>query len=220
MIPPAPLIPRGWWAWLAVSLALGLPACLTPVIPLELPAAWPDAVRAWVLHPDQGWRQTPWSWWSTAWVHGSLPHLQQNLAGLVVLALLAWVSAIPARAAAAWLIAWPLTHVGMLLRPELSTYIGMSGVLHAGAALIALHQITHAKQRAFQRIGLILAVGLVIKVLMENPWTTVLFMSKSSAINVAPWAHFCGLMAGLIGGGLTLVVVKRFPPNSSVITRH
>lgn len=220
MISPAHLIPRGTRAWVTVSLALGLPACMTPLIHLEQPAEWPDSIRAWVLHPDQGWDQSPWSWWATAWVHGSAPHLHQNLAALVALMLLAWISAISKRAALAWFIAWPMTHVGMLMRPELNTYIGMSGVLHAGAAIIALYQMMEPKQRPFRWIGLILAAGMGIKILMENPWTTVLFMSKSSAINVAPWAHFCGLMAGLIGGGLTLLMARRSPPNSSVITRH
>jgi hypothetical protein len=42
---------------------------------------------------------------------------------------------------AAWVCAWPLTQLGLLMRPDLSHYGGLSGVLHAGAAIVALHLV-------------------------------------------------------------------------------
>ena len=46
-----------------------------------------------------------------------------------------------ARCVAAWACAWPLTQLGLLVRPDLLHYGGLSGVLHAGAAIVALHLV-------------------------------------------------------------------------------
>lgn len=185
-------------SWLSLCLLLALPAWLLPWVSLDNPASWPVAMQALVLHPDQGWHQTGSSWWGTAWVHGSAPHLTRNLAGAALLAAMGWIAQVSWRATAAWLLAWPLTHVGMLWRPELTSYVGLSGVLHAGAAIVAMHQILTPPHANSRKLGSALLAGLVFKIIMENPWGPVLILSSTSAIKVAPWAHFSGVTAGLV----------------------
>lgn len=202
------------WLWLSLCVVLALPASLAPVIELDAPPSWPPLASAWALHPSLGWDQSLSSWWATAWLHGSTPHLRNNLAGTALLAAMGWVTRANGRSTLAWALAWPLTHVGMLLRPEISTYIGLSGVLHAGAMVLALQQIVTPSRPNHRQTGWILLGCLVFKIFMENPWSTVLILSSSSAIKVAPWAHFSGALAGLVCGALVLGWTKLQRPLS------
>lgn len=193
-------IAPGTWAWLLTSLMLGVPAALAGWVPLAQPSTqWPMWAQQWALHPDAGWHQPAWAFWSSAWLHGSSAHLHKNLIALGLLAILGASARLPRHATLAWLLAWPLTQIGMLHQP-LHTYIGLSGVLHAGFAVVALHQLTHPIQMdRHQRIlGLILLVGLIFKILMENPWQHALIQPAGSDINVAPWAHLSGAAAGAV----------------------
>lgn len=202
----------GRLGWLALCLLLALPAAALPIIDLEHPSLWPPSLQALVLHPHQGWRQSLPSWWAAAWLHGSEPHLWRNLAGVALVAGMGWAARVGPPATLAWLLAWPLTHIGMLWRPELTSYIGLSGVLHAGAAIVALQQIIRPPTPAARWPGWALLLGLITKVVMENPWGPVLILSSASAIKVAPWAHFSGVLAGLASGGLVLIGIKHLAP--------
>src|SRR5574343_827235 len=117
--------------WPMLSLALGLPAL---AVSLRPGAAL--AVLGW--SPSLAWEE-PWRWWSAAWVHLSPRHLAANLVGLALVALLGTAVRAGWRAAAAWALAWPLTHGLLLAQPALARYGGLSGVLHAGVAVAALH---------------------------------------------------------------------------------
>ena len=55
----------------------------------------------------------------------------------VLVAVLGLAAGCDRRAAAAWLLAWPLTQAALLLDPRLQWYAGASGVLHAGVAVAA-----------------------------------------------------------------------------------
>jgi len=215
---------RLWWA---LCLALALPTLVLNValrhwlpqgsVPLDMAVTdWPPLAQALVLRPDAGWAQPPWVWWSSAWLHGSSPHLMRNLAGLALLAALGTLVRPSRQAALAGWLAWPLTQLGMLAEPTLSSYVGLSGVLHAGVTVLALHAAVRplrqpaarpdvppvsstAPSPAGLRLSAIaLLVGLTVKVLMENPWGAALVASTSSAINVAPWAHLSGCAAGAL----------------------
>ena len=113
------------WLWLAALLGGGA------LLGWWLPA------NALDWQPDLAASQ-PWRAWTAAAVHWSALHLGANLAGLAVLAALGWVADLPRPAALAWACAWPMTHAGLLWRPELAHYGGLSGVLHAGVAVAAL----------------------------------------------------------------------------------
>ena len=196
----SPAIASGTRAWLLVSLILGVPAAIAGWVPLNQPSTqWPSWAQQWALHPDAGWHQPAWAYWTSAWLHGSSAHLSKNLMALGLLAVLGASARMPPRAALAWLLAWPLTQVGILQQP-LHTYIGLSGVLHAGFAIVALHQLTHPIQmdRHQSILGLILLLGLIFKILMENPWQHTLIRPAGSDINVAPWAHLSGAAAGAV----------------------
>ena len=186
-------------AWWLVCIALAWPALAFDPVPLTLPPDfWAALPRALVLRPDAGADQSLLSWWATVWLHGSLPHLWWNLAGTVLLILLGWVIRPGTVGAIAWLLAWPLTQVGMLLEPTLTTYVGLSGVLHAGVAVLGLSCLAPERRPANGVVGWVLLAWLGGKLLMENPWAHTLVMSSASAINVAPWAHLSGSVAGAL----------------------
>jgi membrane associated rhomboid family serine protease len=208
--------------WLGLALALAAPSACLEWVPLDQPAqTWPALAQALALHPDAGWHQAPWVWWTTAWLHGSPSHLHHNLVAATLLAIAGALSRLPpAMALAAWM-AWPLTHAGMLVGAPLHTYIGLSGVLHAQAAIVALHWLTAPAEHLpghlpshlfFSKIpkisGLLLGSGLIFKILMENPWQHPLIQSAGSDITVAPWAHLSGTAAGIALGLFTSVTAR------------
>jgi len=139
----------------------------------------------------------PWRWWSAAWVHYSRMHWLINLAGAAVVAVLGVAAHVDRRAALAWLLAWPLTHLGLLLRPELAHYGGLSGALHAGVAVIAV-QLLFTPQRRERTVGVLLAAGLLAKLIYEAPWGPVLRHPPGWDIAVAPLAHATGAAAGVL----------------------
>lgn len=181
-----------------MCLFLGIPAACLGWVPLDQPdTSWPSWASQMALHPNQPWYQSPWNWWSAAWLHGSAQHLQRNLMALSLIAALGYTARVPERTAWAWFFAWPITQLGMLGQP-LHVYIGLSGVLHAGAALIALHQVTKSTTPSGQILGYALLGALIFKILMENPWQHTLIRPPGSDINVAPWAHVSGALSALL----------------------
>lgn len=175
-------------AWAGLAAGLGLAALLAGLLPR--PAIdWQPALAA----------AEPWRAFSAAAVHYSPLHLAANLAGAVLVGLLGVVAELPVRCAWAWFAAWPLTHLGLLLRPELAHYGGLSGVLHAGVAVAAVHLIARGTPRR-RGIGAAILVGLVAKVLGESPWGPVLQLRDGWDIAVAPLAHATGTLAGVLCG--------------------
>lgn len=138
----------------------------------------------------------PWRAFSAIAVHYSTLHLTANLAGAALVGALGVAARVPAPAVWAWACALPLTQFGLLLRPELSHYGGLSGVLHAGAAVVAIHLVCTGP-RARRLIGAALGAGLVVKVLAESPWGAALRHPAGWDIATAPLAHASGLVAGL-----------------------
>lgn len=181
-------------AWLALAAVVAAAALAGALLTLSTPPAAPIATLDW--QPSLAWR-APWRWWTAALVHLSWFHLLANLAGIAVVALLGAVARLPARSALAWGIAWPLTHLGLLARPDLTHYAGLSGVLHAAVAIAAWHLLRHARgtERA---IGGLIAAGLLLKVLIEAPWGPPLRHPADWDIAIAPFAHATGAAAGLL----------------------
>jgi rhomboid family GlyGly-CTERM serine protease len=139
----------------------------------------------------------PWRAFTAAFIHWSPMHLGANLLGLVVVAALGVAAQAPLRLTLAWLAAWPLTHWALLLRPELAHYGGLSGVLHAGVAAVALWLVLLERGRR-QALGGAVWVGLLIKLALEQPWGPALRTGGGWDIAVAPLAHATGALAGML----------------------
>src|SRR5664280_3066833 len=127
---PAPA-PRAWMIVAAVLLLGSVATIGAPATSLD----WQPALV---------WRE-PWRAWTAAWVHYSALHLLANLVGGLVVVAFGIAARVPRRAAFAWLAAWPLTQAGLSLRPDLAHYGGLSGVLHAGVVVVAVHLIVEAR---------------------------------------------------------------------------
>ena len=195
---------RGRTAWLALAALLAGGAVAVAF------ATAASGVRPVALdwQPGLAWRE-PWRAWSAAWLHFSALHVGANLAGCALVAALGVAARVPARSAAAWLAAWPLTQLGLLARPDLLHYGGLSGVLHAGVAVCALHLALDARG-ARRRIGLAMLLVLSAKVASETPWSAALRQPAGWDIAVAPFAHLSGLLAGLGTAGVA-ELARRWP---------
>jgi rhomboid family GlyGly-CTERM serine protease len=179
-------VSRGAVAWCVVAGTLAVLATLLWRLPRES-LDW---------QPTLAFEQ-PWRAWSAAFAHWSGAHLAANLAGCVVVALFGVAADVPLPAAAAWLMAWPLGHALLALQPALTHYGGLSGVLHAGVAVAALHLVWHTRGRP-RAIGAAVALGLLLKLLLEAPWGTPSRVWPGWDIPVAPLAHATGAAAGLV----------------------
>lgn len=188
----------GRLAWCGVGLLLVLPSLLVHDQPLA------SRVMDW---QPRLWQAEPWRVWSAAWVHLSGLHLAANLAGGVLVIALGWAARLPPRAALAWALAWPATHLGLLAMPELLRYGGLSGVLHAGVAVAAVVLLRRAT-RAERRLGMAMLAVLAAKLLLEAPWQGPLAYPAGWDIAVAPLAHATGALAGAL---LAWLVVPRGP---------
>lgn len=194
-------VSTGRLAWGIVLALLLVPAALMGVAD-----SLSRAVLSW--QPVQALTE-PWRWWSAAWVHLTGLHLAANLIGGLLLGALAWLVDPPRVAAWAWALAWPLTHLSLLLLPALERYGGLSGVLHAGVALCACGLCARERMSAQRLLGLALLVGLLLKVLLERPWAAPLVNAPGWDFAIAPLAHAAGLFWGLLFGAL--IFVRRQP---------
>lgn len=150
----------------------------------------------------------PWRAFSAAAVHYSALHLGANLAGALLVGAFGWLAEVGARAVWAWLAAWPLTHLALALRPDLLHYGGLSGVLHAGVAVAALHLLVRAAGRR-RAIGAAVLAGLAAKLALESPWGPALQARAGWDIAIAPFAHASGAVAGLLCAGVALLLPSR-----------
>jgi len=132
-------------AWVVLAALLCAGAIVVTAIATEGGRAAIDApvARAFDWQAALGLRQ-PWRLWTCAWVHWSGAHLAVNIAGAAVIAFVGRRARLPAAAAAAWAVAWPLTQVLMAaigsdrLAALMPHYGGLSGVLHAGVVVLGL----------------------------------------------------------------------------------
>ena len=187
---PGPRVVR--WAWPALSAFLGVAAV----------AGFGAAPGRIDWQPALAWHE-PWRAWSAVAVHYSALHLAANGAGLLLVALLGGAARLPARSALAWCLAWPLTQFALLMRPDLVAGGGLSGVLHAGVAVAAVHLVCCAGGRRL--VGAALLGGLLIKIAAEAPWGEPLRYPEGWDIAVAPALHAAGLAAGVACASLVEV---------------
>ena len=156
----------------------------------------PAATLDW--QPELAWQQ-PWRAFTAAWVHWSPAHAGVNLLAAAVVGAFGWTARVQKAQAGAWLMAWPLTHVGLLMQPELAHYGGLSGVLHAGVAVVCLSLLATGP-RARRLVGAAVVLGLLIKLASERPFGPALQNWPGWDIALAPLAHTSGAVAGLLCG--------------------
>jgi rhomboid family GlyGly-CTERM serine protease len=164
----------------------------------------PREVLAW--QPARALEQ-PWRAWSAAFVHWTPWHLGANLLGCAIVAAFAISARVPARATVAWLVAWPLSHAALALQPTLTTYGGLSGVLHAGVAIAAWHLLRHDTGTR-RTIGAAVMAGLAVKLLLEKPWGAPTQQMAGWDFPVAPLAHATGAIAGIVCAALGDAAIK------------
>lgn len=186
-------MPAGAGRWPASAPWLLLCALAAGGALLAWRAGW---AAAWRWQPELAAAQ-PWRAITAAWVHLSALHLAANLAGTALVAALGVVAGCGRRAALAWALAWPLTHLALLAQPALAFYGGLSGVLHA-AVVVAAWQLLRAERGLRRAIGAALLAGLLAKVLLEAPWASPLRQAPGWDIPIAPLAHAAGVLAGLL----------------------
>ena len=177
-------------AWVGLAVLLCALACGVALAARWLP---PEAID-W--QPGLAARQ-PWRAFSAAALHYSALHLGANLIGAALVGALGVSTELPTRMSWAWFAAWPLTQFGLLVKPELLHFGGLSGVLHAGAAIAATQLLLTASGRR-RAIGAAILLGIAIKVASEAPWGAPLRHLPEWDIAVAPLAHATGLVAGVL----------------------
>jgi rhomboid family GlyGly-CTERM serine protease len=168
------------------------------------------APDAWDWQPGLAFSQ-PWRWWSAAWVHWGDIHLRMNLAACALLGWLGWRARLGPGAALAWGLAWPLSSLALLAQPSLLHYGGLSAVLHAGVVIVAWALILRPGRDRW--LGALMAAGLMLKLITEQPWAHTLQPLPEAGFSLAPGAHVAGVAAGLlvmcIGSALRRVHASR-----------
>lgn len=185
-------------AWVALAGGLALLGALGSLLPAST-LAWSRATAA-----------LPWRWLTPVGAHYGGLHLLANLAGLLLLAWLGRAARLDGRAALAWCLAWPATHAALWLAPALTSYAGLSGVVHAGTAVAAVFLL--ASHGRLRWLGLALALGLALKLGSEQPWQAPVQRNPAWAFPVAVIAHATGTAAGLAAALLVLAAARRRTP--------
>lgn len=186
-------------AWLLVAALFAACALAGWFLPHEL-LDWQPALAL----------REPWRAFTPIGVHYSSAHLIGNLAGIALAGVFGIAAVAPTRLAWAWLAAWPLTHLGLLLRPDLRHYGGMSGLNHAGVAVIVVWVLANGRTPAQRWVGALVALGFVAKVLSESPWGALLRQPPGSDIAVAPFVHLTGAVSGALCALVALYFQRRF----------
>lgn len=183
-----PMLRQPGAAWGAVALALLVGSLLEWMLHAPAVLEWQPSLAG----------SQPWRWWSAAFVHYSGMHLIGNLTGLALTAAFGWVSGVPWRAALAWFVAWPLTHLCFLWWvPELLHYGGLSGVVHAGVAIVIAHLLLTGN-RGQRLVAAAVLAGLLAKIATETPWREAVQHPAGWDIGIAPMAHVTGVLSGTL----------------------
>ena len=176
---------RAWWA-----------ACAAMALASVGVFMWgPGWAQSLDWQPQHAWTQ-PWRWWTAAWVHVNAEHLVANVLGCGVLAYWAQATTTPARWLWAWFAAWPLTHLALGVEPRLLHYGGLSGVLHAGVAVVTCRALWRG-QGLQRRLAGAVGVGLLIKLWLEQPGAWPLTVTPPWNFPVVSLAHASGALAGV-----------------------
>lgn len=153
----------------------------------------------WIWHADR-WTQEPWTLWTAALMHLNSAHALANLLALLSLLALARAWRLGWATAAAALLAWPLSVASLVLWPSVSSYAGLSGPLHALAAVLVVHRTrtTWQRYRQLDASAGLLALGLLAKLGLEAAWRHPVAWDGMWGFNVVYVAHLGGAVCGLL----------------------
>jgi membrane associated rhomboid family serine protease len=179
-------------SWIAICGVLGVGAAAVAwtvglASPVQDLAGYPLAWDA------ESWPQEPWTLWTSAWVHTSAGSLGGNLLALAALAIAGGALGMGRVAATALALAWPLGTLGLLLWPQVSSYAGLGGPIHAAAAVIGVHV---ARRTAFKPLAGLVFGALALKLLAERGWVQPVAFDPSWGFNVVYAAHLAGTIVG------------------------
>lgn len=185
---------KGSRAWLLLCALHGVASML-------LWWAHAPAVQALTWYAEL-WPAQPWTLWTSAWVHLNTPHLIGNQLALGALTAAGWVLRPSLAAALAWALSWPLLQVSLLWWPQVSHAVGLSGLLHAGVAVLGLHLLLSPVGPKARPWGAVLLAGLVVKLLIERSWQHPLLNDPHTDMAVVQAAHLSGAAWGALLGAL------------------
>lgn len=191
-------------SWLALSLLLGGASLVTWVA-----VDWGLSRHGLDWQPSRAWSE-PWRMFTASVVHLSPIHLAGNLLALALVAWLGMAANLPSRCTWAWVASIPLCHLALLAQPEVLYYGGLSGISHAGVAIVVTELLVHGR-RSQQAIAAALGVGLLAKIWSESPWGTGLRIVPGWDIAVVPWAHASGVVAGVVTTLISATWVRSAP---------
>lgn len=184
---------RGSRSWLALCALHG-------VASMVLWWSQEAAVQALVWRSAE-WHQAPWTLWTSAWVHLNTPHLVGNQLALGALTAAGWWLRPTRVATLAWALSWPLMQMSLVMWPLIGYAVGLSGVLHAGVAVLAVHLLLGGP-RALRPWGLLLAAGLLLKLWLEHGWSGPVVWDPGNQMSVVRAAHLSGAAWGALSGAL------------------
>ena len=180
---------------IAASVALWLAGISGHVVP-----------QHWLWHAEF-WPRQPWTLWTGPLLHFLGAHLAGNALALAALAVLGAALHAPRADALALLLAWPLGTLGLRCWPQVAAYWGLSGTIHAAAAVLALRALATPERRW---LGLLLGGGLAIKLALERGWSVPIGFDAGWGFNVVFAAHLSGAIAGaLLALGLNTLASMR-----------
>lgn len=170
-----------------------------------------NALDELVWHASD-WTRHAWTLWTSAWVHLNAAHLVSNLLALGALATLGWAVRPGLPCTLAWLLAWPLTQVALLLWPKVGYAVGLSGLMHAGTMVIAVQiALDRIPIRGARFWGGLLVMGASTKVLLEAGWARPVVWDASNGMPVVQAAHLTGIVWGALLGLLVACLPSAAP---------
>jgi membrane associated rhomboid family serine protease len=177
-------------AWPAVCLLLIMGSAL----------AWVACAKGWVAPDALVWRggqggSSAWTLWTGPLLHRVAAHLVGNALAMAALAVLGVALHATRSDALALALAWPLGTLALLTWPAVGAYYGLSGPVHAAAAILALRALRTPATRV---LGLLLTGGLLIKLALERGWAVPVGFDHGWGFNVVYSAHLSGAVTGAV----------------------
>ena len=162
--------------------------------------AWVAGAKGWVAPDALVWRggqggSSAWTLWTGPLLHRVAAHLVGNALAMAALAVLGVALHATRSDALALALAWPLGTLALLTWPAVGAYYGLSGPVHAAAAILALRALRTPATRV---LGLLLTGGLLIKLALERGWAVPVGFDHGWGFNVVYSAHLSGAVTGAV----------------------